>query len=380
MHSQNKIAICALIVGLLYCSASPVQAEEKSGFDKAWSYLTLYENDEGRFQKFALVGRAQVDVVWVDPDGLDEEGTPLENFNDTRWRRFRFGAEAYMFDTWKLHLEVNYDLNEGFDDGYTNLTDAYIQWEPSKRLKIKALKQSAGFTLDGDTSSKRLLTLERNNLTNNLWFTSEYFNGLLLNGKFAGNFSYKASFFSSGGDAEFDWDGASWFTFWQLGYKVNDTTQLRLDYVYQDEDDQAATRDFEQIVSFVPKWQSGPWGVWGDLTFGKGFADQGQEDVWGFHIKPFYDFNDNFQVVLAYTYVDGDGDNSVRLNRYDNRVENVDSRGDRVQDIYGGVNVYFYGHKFKWQTGVTFTTMDDASDGGRDYEGWTLGTGLRVYW
>ena len=380
MGSLARIAIYTFIVGLVCLSALSIQAEEKSGFDKAWGYLTLYENDEASFQKFALVGRAQLDAVWVEPDGLDEEGNSLDNLSDTRWRRFRFGAEAYMFDTWKFHLEANFDLNEDISDWYTNLTDAYIQWEPNKGLKIKAFKQSAGFTLDGDTSSKRLLTLERNNLTNNLWFTAEYFNGLLISGKFADNFSYKASFFSSGGDPELDWDGASWFTFWQLGYKVNDAIQLRLDYVYQDEDVLAATRDFEQIVSFVPKWQSGPWGVWGDISFGKGFADQGQEDVWGLHIKPFYDFNDTFQVLLAYTYVDGNGDNSVRLNRYDNRVDNVDSRGDRVQDIYGGVNVYFYGHKFKWQTGVTFTTMDDSSAGGQDYEGWVLSTGLRVYW
>jgi phosphate-selective porin OprO/OprP len=380
VYSLKNIALFPLIFSLLCFSASSALAEEMSGFDKAWSYLTLYENEEGAFQKFALVGRAQIDAVWVNPDGLDEEGNSLDNLSDTRWRRFRFGAEAYMFDTWKLHLEANFDLNEDFSDWYTNLTDAYIQWEPSKKLKIKAFKQSAGFTLDGDTSSKRLLTLERNNLTNNLWFTAEYFNGLLVSGKFAGDFTYKASLFSSGGDPEFDWDGASWFTFWQLGYKVNEDLKLRLDYVYQDEDEKAATRDFEQILSFSPYWQRGPWGVWGDLAFGKGFADQGQDDVWGFHIKPFYDFNDNFQVVLAYTYVDGDGDNSVRLNRYDNRVENVDSRGDRVQDFYGGVNVYFYGHKFKWQTGVTFTTMDDTSEGGQDYEGWTLSTGLRVYW
>jgi phosphate-selective porin OprO/OprP len=380
VYGLKTITLSTLIIGLLSIFASPVLAEEKSGFDKAWSYLTLYENEEGALQKFALVGRAQLDAVWVNPDGLDEEGNSLENLSDTRWRRFRFGVEAYMLDAWKLHLEANFDLNEDFSDWYTSLTDAYIQWEPGKDLKIKAFKQSAGFTLDGDTSSKRLLTLERNNLTNNLWFTAEYFNGLLISGKFAGDFTYKASFFSSGGDPEFDWDGASWFTFWHLGYKLNEDLKLRLDYVYQDEDEKAATRDFEQILSFSPYWQRGPWGVWGDLAFGKGFADQGQADVWGFHIKPFYDFNDTFQVVLAYTYVDGDGDNSVRLNRYDNRVDNVDSRGDRVQDVYGGVNVYFYGHKFKWQTGVTFTTMDDSSEGGEEYEGWTLSTGLRVYW
>lgn len=380
MHGFLPIKYVLIIAALLCGSASFILAEEKSGFDKAWSYLTLYENEQGNFQKFALVGRAQLDAFWVDPDGTDADGNSYENLSDARWRRFRFGAEAYMFDNWKVHLEANFDLNEDIGDWYTDLTDAYIQWEVSKEFKLKVLKQSAGFTLDGLTSSKRLLTLERNNLTNNLWFTAEYFNGILVSGACAGDFSYKASFFSSGGDPEFDWDGASWFTLWELGYKVNDTTTLTLDYVYQDEDEAADTRDFEQILSFAPKWQSGPWGVWGDISLGKGFADQGQADVWGFHLKPFYDFNDYVQVVAAYTYVDGDGDNSVRVNRYDNRVAGVDDRGDRVQDLYGGVNVYFYGHKFKWQTGATWTKMDDSSVDGSDYEGWTLSTGLRVYW
>ena len=360
--------------------ASSVPADEKTGFDKAWSYLTLYENKAGDFQKFALVGRAQLDAVWLDPDGTGEDGNSLENFSDTRWRRFRFGVQAKMFDDWKAHLEANFDLNSDISDWYTNLTDAYIQWTPRKEIGVKVLKQSAGFTLDGATSSKRLLSLERNNLTNNLWFTAEYFSGLLISGKFAGDYSYKASVFSSSGDPEINFDEAGWFTFWQLAYNASDSIKLRVDYVYQNEDIKADTRNFGQIVSFVPLWQSGPWGVWGDISFGKGFSDLGQEDVWGFHIKPFYDVSDKLQVVAAYTFVDGDGDNSVRLNRYDNRVSNVDSRGDRYQDLYAGLNVYFYSHKFKWQTGLTWAEMDDSSNDGSDYKGWTFSTGLRVYW
>lgn len=380
MNQSAKVGIVVIAVCVCTIPGSLVLAEQQSGFDKVWSYLTLYDNSEGNFQKLALSGRAQIDAVWLNPDGTGEDGSSLDNFNDTSWRRFRFGFVAEMFDDWKVHLEANFDLNEDPGDWYTNLTDAYIQFSPRKQFGIKVLKQSVGFTLDGATSSKRLLTMERNNLTNNLWFTAEYFNGVLASGTLAPGFSYKASLFSSGGDPELDWDGASWFTFWQLGYKVNDDLKVRLDYVYQDEDVNAATRDFEQVLSFVPQWQQGPWGVWGDLSMGKGLADQGQEDVWGFHIKPFYDFNKNIQITVAYTYVDGEGENSVRLNRYDNRVDNVDDRGDRYQDIYAGINVYFYGHKCKWQTGLAWAKMDDSSADGNDYEGVTLSTGLRVYW
>lgn len=378
MMYHIRISIIAMVIIIGAGSASPALAEEKSGFDKAWSYMTLYENKKNAaLQKFALVGRAQLDAAWVDPDGQDADGNDLENWSDALWRRFRFGFEATLCNDWKAHLEADFDLNEDIDDWYTKLTDAYIQWQPNEDLKIKLFKQSAGFTLDGATSSKRLLALERNNLTNNLWFTREYFNGALVSGTSAGGFSYKASIFSSGGDPELDWDGASWFTFWQLGYQIGDT-KLHVDYVYQDEDENANTSDFEQIISFVPQWQKGPWGIWGDLSFGKGFADLGQSDVWGFSVMPFYDVSTYTQIVARYTYVDGDGDNSVRLNKYDNKV--VGDKGDQAQDLYLGFNIFFYSHKFKWQTGITLASMDDAADDGGEYEGITLSTGLRVYW
>ena len=39
-------------------------------------------------------------------------------------------------------------------------------------------KHSAPFTMDGSTSSKELLAVDRSNLTNNVWFTQEYVPGV----------------------------------------------------------------------------------------------------------------------------------------------------------------------------------------------------------
>jgi len=346
----------------------------KSVFDQAWSYLTLYKNDQNLYiQKFSLVGRAQIDSVWVSPKTPED----AEKFSDTSWRRFRFGFKANLFNDWVAHLEGAFDLNEPVEDWYAAVTDGYIGWAPQKKLNIKIFKQSAGFTLDGATSSKRLLTLERNNLTNNLWFTQEYFNGALVSGKIAETWSYKASFFSSDDDPEWVWDGASWFTFWTLGYKWSDT-QLNVAYVYQDEHEDAGTRPFEQILSLTAKWQKGSWGVWGDLSGGKGFAAQNQSDVWGFVVMPFYDFSNHIQCVLRYTYLSSRDDNGVRLNRYESEV--IEGRGNAYNEVYAGINFYFYDHKFKWQTGLTWADMtDDAMDGG-EYEGLALSIGLRLYW
>lgn len=351
--------------------ASLAAQEEDTGFDKVWSYLTLYENEENTvIQKFALVGRAQLDSVWIDPE--DEDA-----YSDASWRRFRFGFKAGLFADWTAHLEADFDLNGSIDEAYTGLTDAYVAWSPDDRLNIKLLKQSAGFTLDGATSSKKLLTLERNNLTNNLWFTEEYFSGVLASGKFAGDWSYKASLFSSDGDPEIKLGGAGWFTFWSLGYQLKDAA-LRVAYVYQDEDKDANTRDFRQIASLTAQWQKGDLGIWGDLSGGLGFSDSYQSDVWGFVLMPFYDLTRYTQIVLRYTYLGSREDNGLRLNRYENGV--VEGRGDRYDEWYAGLNVFFYGHKLKWQTGVLRAEMEDDPQDGGEYAGWALITGIRVYW
>ena len=170
------------------CEAAETDGKNVSVFDNVWSYAILYEDEDNRFiQKIALSGRLQPDSAWFDAD----EG----HFNDELWRRFRFGFKSDVFRNWVVHLEGDFNLNNKPGEMYSRLTDAYVGWSPTDSLTIKALKQSAGFTLDGATSSKKLLTMQRNNLTNNLWFTSEYFTGLIAKGDIGPNWSYQAGIF-----------------------------------------------------------------------------------------------------------------------------------------------------------------------------------------
>lgn len=366
-------AITMAISTISPCSAA--DGKDDSVFDKIWSHATLYDNEANRsIQKFVLSGRLQTDSAWFDAD----QGDFTDNFV---WRRFRFGFKSELFRNWLLHLEGDFDLNDSIGDSYNRLTDAYIGWTSGKNLSFKILKQSAGFTLDGATSSKRLLTMQRNNLTNNLWFTREYFTGISARGVFDQSWSYKVGVFSSDGSDELSKFDASYFTLLSLGYQVRNMLQqssglIRVDYVYNDEDSDAATRDFSQVLSLVSKWEAGSWGLQTDLSAGKGHA--GQSDVWGVVLMPYYTFNPRIQAVLRYTYISSADDNGVRLSRYEDRV--VIGRGDEYNEIYAGLNVYFYGQKLMWQTGLEYASMkDDASDGGR-YEGWGLSTGLRLYW
>ncbi len=346
---------------------------ETSGYDRVWSHARLYESDRGLVRSFDLSGRLQAESAWFDAD----EG----EYDDLLWRRFRFGFKSELAGDWLAQLEGDFDLNESLGDWYTRLTDAYIGWRPGKELELRILKHSAGFTLDGATSSKKLLTLQRNNVTNNLWFTAEYFTGISARGVLDGRWHYLAGVFSADGDDEIGVSDGGTFYLVSIGYDWGEAlgmknAQVRVDYVNNEEDEDSDTRDFSDVMTLASQWEQGNWGLWTDLSAGRGYFDQ--SDIWGLSLMPFYNASELVQWVLRYTYLDSDGDNGLRLGRYENEI--VSGRGDEYHEFYAGVNVFFYGHKLKWQTGLQYTTMDDAADDGGEYDGWGLTTGLRVYW
>ena len=130
------------------------------------------------------------------------------------------------------------------------------------------------------------------------------------------------------------------------------------------------------MASLYTQWEQGDWGLWTDLSAGDGYF--GQSDVWGVSLMPFYNSSKRIQGVARDTYIESDDPNGVRLGRYHGEV--TVGRGDEYQEIYGGLNVFLYGHKLKWQTGIEYAEMDDdAADGGK-HDGWGISTGLRIYW
>ena len=349
-------------------------AADEYVYDRIWSYANLYENSSNMFiQRFVLSGRLQIDAAWFDAD----QGY----YNDLLWRRFRFGFKTEMFQNWVLHIEGDWDFNENLGDTYSRITDAYVGWHPLKGWNIKLFKQSAGFTLDGETSSTKLLTVERNNLTNNLWFTPEYYTGISITGKADEQWTGKAGMYSSDGSDEISGFRAAFFTLLSLGRNFAgniglDTALVRIDYVYNEEDEDADTRDFSHVVSLVSKWEKNQWGLMTDITAGWGYG--GQSDLWGFVVMPVYDVSSRIQLVFRYTYLKSTDENGVRLNRYEDRI--VGGRGDEYNEVYGGLNVFIYGHKLKWQTGLQYSDMADGAADGGEYKGWGITTGLRIYW
>jgi phosphate-selective porin OprO/OprP len=243
-------------------------------------------------------------------------------------------------------------------------------------------KQGVPFTMDGSTSSKELITIDRSNLTNNIWFTEEYLPGVSVSGTKTA-WIYRGGIYSSGAkNREFGEFTGGLSTLGLVGYDFGKALHakeavLAGNYVYQHPDRQNTfTRPLEHIFSVNFKFDKGQWGVRTDVSGATGYL--GQSNLWGVMAMPFYNFTDKLQFVGRYTFLESDRINGLRLGTYENQI--VSGRGDHYNEGYLGANYFFYGHKLKVQSGVQFADMKDRANDGGAYSGVSWTTGLRVGW
>lgn len=367
------------------------EAAEVSMYDKIWDTLTLIDNDDAKvIQNLAIVGRLQGDAVSFHSED--------SNYDDFDWRRFRLGFKAAVFNDFILHVEMDGDMNDvdedDWDEFYGRLTDAYLGWSASKAAKVKVGKQSAGFTLDGATSSKKLIVPERSIVAENLWFTTEYFTGAGLSGT-TDQWTYNVGGFSASKEYEFGHFESGYFALLSAGHKVGEKGSLRLDYVYNDPDYTAitkdpdyavGTKDLEHVVALVYKQMiSEKLGLWTDIAGGKGIQDPSvgvdQSDLLGVDIMPFYNFTDAFQLVFQYAGVTSlDDQSQVKMSRYAQKNAGKAQTVETAHNFLLGFNWYLYGHKLKWQNAIEYNYGQNMAVTGEDYNGYGVTSALRISW
>jgi len=353
-------------------------AKEPSVYDKIWRFAEWYESDTNPIlQRVLFGGRFQMEYATLDAD----QG----NHDEWNIRRMRFGPRVTLFRRFTLHSEVDVNPQET-DPFYVRFTDFYLEWSRSDRLVLTLGKQGVPFTIDGSTSSKELLAIDRSNLSNNIWFPDEYAPGFSASGRRAA-WVYQGGLYSAGEEnREFGEFNGGVFALGVLGYDFAQSlgigeALLAGNYVYQHPEpgtdpDETFTRPLDHVVSINFKLEDNTWGLRTDLSAASGYLDQ--SDLWGLMIMPFVNLTDKLQLVGRYTFLTSDEENGVRLATYESRV--VSGRGDEYNEWYLGANYYFYDHKLKMQTGVQSASMNDRADDGGAYSGVSWTTGLRVGW
>ena len=371
--SNRGLQVSAALLVYLLATALAAQPAESS-FDRLWSRARLYSGgSDSPVQSVVSSGRFQADLA--------ELYSGDRKFSDSDLRRFRFGFRMDFRNRIRVHAEAEFDPNGG-NLGYKRLTDTYVSWRPNAAVRLTLGKHSAPFTMDGQTSSKELIAIDRSALTNNMWFTEEYVPGLSLSGEKSG-ILYNVGVFSSGAkDRGFGDSNGGEFVLATVGHDFAgklgaNEALLRFDFVDNQPDPaNSFTRPLERVQSVNFSYGQDRWGVRSDLSTAKGYP--GQSDLWGLMLMPFYNLSDRLQLVARYTYLDSDDANGIRFGRYERALEA--GRGDEYREIYFGINHYWHGHKLKIQSGVQYVDMDDLAADGGAYTGWAWTTGFRVSW
>jgi phosphate-selective porin OprO/OprP len=353
---------------------SAAQENQPSTFDRIWRFAEWYEDPSNPVvQRVLFSGRFQHEFATVDADQGD-----VDEWNV---RRLRLGPRITLFRTLTVHAEVELNPQEA-DPVYVRTTDLYVQWSRSGRLALTVGKQGVPFTQEGATSSKDLLTIDRSNLANNLWFPQEYMAGVSASGR-RGAWNYRAGLYSAGAaNREFGEFSGGLFSLGVVGYDFARSLGAKealvsANYVYQHPDaSNTFTRQLEHVVSLNLRFEANRWGLRSDVSGATGYL--GQSDLWGVMAMPFVNATRRLQFVTRYTFLGSRDPNGVRLGTYENRV--VPGRGDRYQEMYAGANYFFYAHKLKVQSGLQYGDMSDRAADGGAYAGLAWTTGLRVGW
>ena len=176
---MNRFARCALAAAVIFLAAigASAQGDQKpapkppSTYDKIWAKFTDWYNDKENpvVQRVVFTGRFHEDYAAVEAD----EGEPQRM---ERRGALRLGPRITMFRDYLVHTEIELNPQEQ-DPFYVRLTDAYVAWQKHPKAVVTVGKQSVPFTQEGATSSRELVTIDRSNLANNIWFTQEYMPG-----------------------------------------------------------------------------------------------------------------------------------------------------------------------------------------------------------
>ena len=377
MSSKRSIFLLLAAASSL-AAAAPIP--EPSAYDVLWNKALLLKGTSAdTFQELRFIGREQFDY-YAFRNGAQ---------TDSGWanRRSRIGLKGQFLQEW--YLSAEFDFNLGAPHPLFNkVTDANVKWSPGPEAAWTVGRQGVRFTLDGSKSSLVLPTIDRCAISYNIGMIEESIPGVSFEGD-RGKWFYRAGVFTAGSaNSTFGRFDAGTIGFVSTGWHFDEQWGLekafvRLDFLKQSDDPQNATghpqpfsRNHDHAMSLSGQFTQGPWTLNIDLAASEGNGTQ--SDLKGLEFEPIYDFNEAWQLVFRYTYLESRLANGVYPIRYESFV--TPGRGDRYQEYYLGLNRYFYGHKLKWMLAVEHAHMHDSAADGGAYSGWGFTSGFRVSW
>jgi hypothetical protein len=355
----------------------------KHTLDSIWSHATLYKDDSNpHLQELKLRGRYQGQFHHTDADGGSN--------SDWEDRRSRLGFDAKLIEK-QLEIRADFQSNDGFEDIYDGLVDAYLRWKPAENLSLTLGKTKPLIAqYDWLESTNSQPTFER----------SQIFNQLNINRATAftaegsiNTFNWRAGVYSNDtpgstggsgawGDGEFgDLDGGISFSL-GVGHDFKDwfsadKADLRFDWLHSNrEAGDLVFGRYDDLLSATFWWKDGPAAVVFEAFHGSS-GDGTNSNVFGFFLQPTHDIvPGKLQLVGRYSFAASSGATGVRpQGRYEFSAGAL--KGNSYHALYAGGQYFIHGDKLKLMAGAEYAALG-ANSSSDSYDGFTFLTGVRL--
>ncbi len=358
---------------------------------------TLYEGD-GFVRKVKFKGRYH--GQWISQTETADTLAGTSGYHEYQHRRFRLGTEISFAHDLKLTASINIAdgsggvSNHGLTYGpfFDDWDELNLEWAPSEDFYILVGKAKQKITIENETSSNNILTIERSPIvssviSNKPWGVAVGFKALGLDHEIGG--------WVAGGDRDstgdrYDWadfDSRGSFTY-RTSFDLNEATEIHFDYQYTNNSgglvnprgtaDTNLGANFEHVVALGSKSEFGDFGLITDLIFAANGNDVGDllpagYDSWGLVILPYYNITDKLQLVARYAYM-SEG-REQRPQRYTLPRQSVEN----YHTFYAGLNYYICGNNLKLMAGYEYATGERyLNRGDIDTSSWILA--VRTSW
>ena len=352
---------------------------ESTRFCDLFDAGTLYEGD-GFIKEIAIQGRYHGQFV---SQQEQVDGDPDNGFHEYQHRRFRLGFTIEMANDLSFVVESNIaDLSglsrEAFIDDFQEF---YVAWEPSDDFFIAVGKQKHPFTREDIESSKRIKTIERSAVVNEVGGGRPW---SAVVGFATGEYDHAIGGWLYGGHL----DAPSWVDFdsqgglsYNLSRELSESTTLYFDYAYSANDGGkspspgSAAQNFgipyEHAVAVGVSHEEGRFELISDLIGGFNRDASGTipagEDTWGFYIIPSYDLTDKLEAVFRYAYLDSGREQRPQRSDVRQNIENYHT-------FYVGLQYFLCGENLKLMGGYEIATGDVfGTSTGIETGTWALG-------
>lgn len=387
--------------------------EDKS-FCEIFKKSTLYEGD-GFIRKVKFKGRYQGQWISQTEDDTLNGVETTNGYHEYEHRRFRLGAQIEMANDLTLVASMNISDGSGgnrvgqghgltrgvfFDDW----DELYVEWAPSKEFYVLTGKAKQKITMENETSSNDILTIERSAISNSVISSKPW--GVAVGFKALG-LSNEVGAWIAGADRDGDtrrpgeatgerWDIGDTDSRGSLTYRgkfdISEQIEGHFDYQFTNNSDGRVNprgrsdvnlgSTSQHVIAFGTKSEFGELGLITDLIYaGNNLAHAGSAaaggaipagyDTWGLVIKPYYDITDQLQFVARYAYMD-EGQEQ-RTQRWDRR-QNVEN----YHTFYAGLNYYVCENNLKVMAGYEYATGDVFGVNNRDVTTGTWMLGVRT--